>query len=143
MAAGLEQGAKLVCGGERIDNLAGAYFFTPALFTEVTPDMRIYREEIFGPVLSVLKVRDHDEAFAAAEDTAFGLSAGIVTTSLRHAEHFKRNSSAGMVMVNLPTAGVDYHVPFGGNGASSLGSREQGTHARQFFTRVKTTYQLA
>ncbi|MBO9549995.1 aldehyde dehydrogenase family protein [Pseudomonas sp.] len=143
VASGREQGAKLVCGGETVENAAGAYLFTPALFTEVTPDMRIYREEIFGPVLSVLKVRDYDEAFAAAEDTAFGLSAGIVTTSLRHAEHFKRNSSAGMVMVNLPTAGVDYHVPFGGNGASSLGSREQGTHARQFFTRVKTTYQLA
>ncbi|MNM17560.1 Aldehyde dehydrogenase, thermostable [compost metagenome] len=143
VASGREQGATLVCGGERIDNEAGAYLFTPALFTEVTPDMRIYREEIFGPVLSVLKVDDYDQAFAAAEDTAFGLSAGIVTTSLRHAEHFKRHSSAGMVMVNLPTAGVDYHVPFGGNGASSLGSREQGTHARQFFTRVKTTYQLA
>jgi aldehyde dehydrogenase (NAD+) len=91
----------------------------------------------------VLKVRDYEAAYAAAEDTEFGLSAGIVTTSLRHAEHFKHHSSAGMVMVNLPTAGVDYHVPFGGNGASSLGSREQGTHARQFFTRVKTTYQLA
>jgi len=143
VASGREQGATLVCGGERIENAAGGYFFTPALFTEVTPGMRIYREEIFGPVLSVLKVRDYAHAFAAAEDTAFGLSAGIVTTSLRHAEHFKRNSSAGMVMVNLPTAGVDYHVPFGGNGASSLGSREQGSHARQFFTRVKTTYQLA
>ncbi|MGE8326925.1 aldehyde dehydrogenase family protein [Pseudomonas urmiensis] len=140
---GKEQGATLVCGGERIENEAGAYFFTPALFTNVKPDMRIYREEIFGPVLAVLKVRDYAEAFAAAEDTAFGLSAGIVTRSLKDAEHFKRNSSAGMVMVNLPTAGVDYHVPFGGNGASSLGSREQGTHARQFFTRVKTTYQLA
>lgn len=143
VASGLEQGARLVCGGEYVENATGAYLFTPALFTEVTPDMRIYREEIFGPVLSVLKVQDYDQAFAAAEDTVFGLSAGIVTTSLRHAEHFKRNSSAGMVMVNLPTAGVDYHVPFGGNGASSLGSREQGTHARQFFTRVKTTYQLA
>ncbi|WP_434772349.1 aldehyde dehydrogenase family protein [Pseudomonas entomophila] len=143
VALGREQGARLVCGGERIENEAGAYFFTPALFTEVASDMRIYREEIFGPVLSVLKVRDYEEAFAAAEDTPFGLSAGIVTTSLRYAEHFKRNSSAGMVMVNLPTAGVDYHVPFGGNGASSLGSREQGTHAKQFFTRVKTTYQLA
>ncbi|MGE8063178.1 aldehyde dehydrogenase family protein [Pseudomonas sp. NPDC089547] len=143
VASGREQGARLVCGGERIEIESGAYLFTPALFTEVTPEMRIYREEIFGPVLSVLKVRDYEEAFAAAEDTEFGLSAGIVTTSLRYAEHFKRNSSAGMVMVNLPTAGVDYHVPFGGNGASSLGSREQGTHARQFFTRVKTTYQLA
>ncbi|MEE1922122.1 aldehyde dehydrogenase family protein [Pseudomonas sp. 148P] len=143
VASGMEQGANLVCGGERIENDAGAYFFTPALFTEVNPDMRIYREEIFGPVLSVLKVRDYEEAFAAAEDTSFGLSSGIVTSSLKAAEHFKRNSSAGMVMVNLPTAGVDYHVPFGGNGASSLGSREQGTHARQFFTRTKTTYQLA
>ena len=143
VASGREHGAKRVCGGEQVENAAGAYLFTPALFTEVTADMRIYREEIFGPVLSVLKVRDYGEAFAAAEDTALGLSAGIVTTSLRHAEHFKRNSSAGMVMVNLPTAGVDYPVPFGGNGASSLGSREQGTDARQFFTRVKTTYQLA
>lgn len=122
VASGLEQGARLVCGGEYVESATGAYLFTPALFTEVTSDMRIYREEIFGPVLSVLKVRDYDQAFAAAEDTVFGLSAGIVTTSLRHAEHFKRNSSAGLVMVNLPTAGVDYHVPFGGNGASSLGS---------------------
>jgi acyl-CoA reductase-like NAD-dependent aldehyde dehydrogenase len=143
VSAGVEQGATLVCGGERLENPRGAHFFSPALFTEVQPHMRIYREEIFGPVLCVLKVRDYDEAFAAAEDTPFGLSAGIVTTSLRHAVHFKRNSSAGMVMINLPTAGVDYHVPFGGNGASSMGSREQGTHARQFFTRVKTTYQLA
>ncbi|MCQ9426248.1 aldehyde dehydrogenase family protein [Pseudomonas sp. LJDD11] len=140
---GQQEGARLVCGGERIDNQAGAFYFTPALFTEVRPEMRIYREEIFGPVLSVLKVHNYEQAFAAAEDTPFGLSAGIVTTSLKYAEHFKRHSSAGMVMVNLPTAGVDYHVPFGGNGASSLGSREQGTHARHFFTRVKTTYQLA
>lgn len=105
--------------------------------------MRIYREEIFGPVLSGLSVRTYEEALAAAEDTPFGLSAGIVTTSLKHAEHFQRNSSAGMVMVNLPTAGVDYHVPFGGNRNPSLGPREQRTYARQFFTRVKTSYQLA
>lgn len=140
---GLEEGAKLVCGGEHLHHESGGFFFSPALFTDVSPKMRIYREEIFGPVLSVLKVKNYEEAFAAAEDTPFGLSAGIITTSLKHSEHFKRNSSAGMVMVNLATAGVDYHVPFGGNGASSLGSREQGTHARQFFTRVKTAYQLA
>jgi alpha-ketoglutaric semialdehyde dehydrogenase len=109
----------------------------------VKPEMRIYREEIFGPVLAVMKVTDYEAALAAAEDTPFGLSAGIVTTSLKYAEDFKRRSSAGMVMVNLPTAGVDYHVPFGGNRGSSLGPREQGTYARQFFTRVKTAYQLA
>ncbi|MCY1535938.1 Aldehyde dehydrogenase, thermostable [compost metagenome] len=88
-------------------------------------------------------MRNYEEAFAAAEDTQFGLSAGIVTTSLKYAEHFKRNSSAGMVMVNLPTAGVDYHVPFGGNRGSSYGPREQGTYAREFFTKVKTSYQLS
>ncbi|MFZ6049766.1 aldehyde dehydrogenase family protein [Pseudomonas sp. CR3202] len=140
--SGLAEGATLVCGGEVIVR-EGGYFLEPALFLDVKPTMRIYREEIFGPVLSVLKVRNYEEAFAAAEDTQFGLSAGIVTTSLKHAEHFKRNSSAGMVMVNLPTAGVDYHVPFGGNRGSSYGPREQGTYAREFFTKVKTSYQLS
>ena len=139
----VQEGATLVCGGEQLDNERNAYHFSPALFTDVQPHMRIYREEIFGPVLAVLKVADYQAALVAAEDTPFGLSAGIVTTSLRYAEDFKRRSSAGMVMVNLPTAGVDYHVPFGGNRGSSLGPREQGTYARQFFTRVKTTYQLS
>jgi acyl-CoA reductase-like NAD-dependent aldehyde dehydrogenase len=141
--SGIDDGANLLHGGQYLENEKGAYYFSPAIFTEVEPGMRIYREEIFGPVLSVLRVKNYEEAFAAAEDTPFGLSAGIVTTSLKHAEHFKRNSTAGMVMVNLPTAGVDYHVPFGGNRGSSLGPREQGTYARQFFTRVKTSYQLA
>ena len=141
--SGVQEGATLVCGGKHLDNDKDAYHFSPALFTDVQPHMRIYREEIFGPVLAVLKVPDYEAALAAAEDTPFGLSAGIVTTSLKHAEDFKRRSSAGMVMVNLPTAGVDYHVPFGGNRGSSLGPREQGTYARQFFTRVKTTYQLS
>lgn len=141
--SGVQEGATLVCGGEQLDNERGAYHFSPALFTDVQPHMRIYREEIFGPVLAVMKVDDYPAALSAAEDTPFGLSAGIVTTSLKYAEDFKRRSSAGMVMVNLPTAGVDYHAPFGGNRGSSLGPREQGTYARQFFTRVKTTYQLA
>ncbi|WP_437880635.1 aldehyde dehydrogenase family protein [Pseudomonas sp. LRF_L74] len=141
--SGLDEGATLACGGERLEHPSGGLFLTPALFLDVQPHMRIYREEIFGPVLSVLKVRDYPAAFAAAEDTPFGLSAGIVTTSLRHAEHFKRHSSAGMVMVNLPTAGVDYHVPFGGNRGSSYGPREQGSHAREFFTKVKTSYQAS
>ena len=104
--------------------------------------MRSSREEIFGPVASVIKVKDYGEALAVANDTDFGLSAGIVTTSLKHASHFKRESQAGMIMVNLPTAGVDYHVPFGGRKGSSYGPREQGRYAREFFTVVKTAYTL-
>jgi len=114
----------------------------PALFTECTNQMRIAREEIFGPVASVIRVRDYDEALATANDTPFGLSAGIATASLKHASHFKRNSEAGMVMVNLPTAGVDYHVPFGGRKGSSYGPREQGRYAEEFYTTVKTAYTL-
>jgi aldehyde dehydrogenase (NAD+) len=105
--------------------------------------MRISREEIFGPVASVIRVKDYEEALATANDTEFGLSAGIVTTSLKYATHFKRNSEAGMVMVNVPTAGVDFHVPFGGRKGSSYGSREQGKYAAEFFTVVKTAYTAA
>ena len=104
--------------------------------------MRINREEIFGPVASVIRVKDYDEALAVANDTPFGLSSGICTTSLKHATHFKRNAEAGMVMVNLPTAGVDYHVAFGGRKGSSYGPREQGRYAAEFFTTVKTAYTL-
>ena len=102
--------------------------------------MRISREEVFGPVANVVRVKDYDEALAVANDTEFGLSSGICTSSLKFASHFKRNSEAGMVMVNLPTAGVDYHVPFGGRKGSSYGSREQGAYAREFYTTVKTAY---
>jgi aldehyde dehydrogenase (NAD+) len=102
--------------------------------------MRINTEEIFGPVAAVIRVKDYDEALMVANDTPFGLSAGIATTSLKHASHFKRNSTSGLVMVNLPTAGLDYHVPFGGRKKSSYGPREQGTYAREFYTIVKTTY---
>jgi aldehyde dehydrogenase (NAD+) len=112
----------------------------PALFTETTPEMRINREEIFGPVAAVIRVKDYDEALETANSTPFGLSAGIVTTSLRHASHFKRNSASGLVMVNLPTAGLDYHVPFGGRKKSSYGPREQGSYAKEFYTVVKTAY---
>jgi aldehyde dehydrogenase (NAD+) len=145
LAIGQAEGARLV-GGERIErNADGApgFYLRPALFTETTPPMRINREEIFGPVVSVIRVRDYDEALALANDTPFGLSAGIATTSLKHATHFKRHAQAGMVMVNLPTAGVDYHVPFGGRKASSYGPREQGRHAAEFYTTVKTAYTLA
>jgi len=98
---------------------------------------------VFGPVASVMVAKDYEEALALANDTAFGLSAGICTTSLKHATHFRRNAQAGMVMVNLPTAGVDYHVPFGGRKGSSYGPREQGRYAVEFYTTVKTAYTMA
>ena len=140
---GRKEGARLHWGGERLNRGTPGFYLQPALFTEVNNSMRIAREEIFGPVASVIRVKDYDEALAVANDTEFGLSAGICTTSLKHAAHFKRNSEAGMVMVNLPTAGVDYHVPFGGRKASSYGPREQGAYAREFYTTVKTSYTLA
>jgi NAD-dependent aldehyde dehydrogenases len=140
---GKQEGAKLLVGGERVTRDTEGYFLQPALFTEATNSMRISREEIFGPVASVIKVKDYEEALATANDTEFGLSAGIVTTSLKYATHFKRNAEAGMVMVNVPTAGVDFHVPFGGRKGSSYGPREQGKYAAEFFTVVKTAYTAA
>jgi alpha-ketoglutaric semialdehyde dehydrogenase len=143
IAIGKAEGAKLVTGGQAFGkNPDGApgHYLRPALFTETSPSMRINREEIFGPVVSVIRARDYDEALALANDTEFGLSAGIATTSLKFATHFKRHSQAGMVMVNLPTAGVDYHVPFGGRKGSSYGPREQGRYAAEFYTTVKTSY---
>jgi alpha-ketoglutaric semialdehyde dehydrogenase len=134
------EGGTLALGGERVDRDSPGFFMSPALITDTAPNMRINREEVFGPVASVIRVTDYEEALAVANDTPFGLSAGIATTSLKHATHFKRHSQAGMVMVNLPTAGVDYHVPFGGRKASSYGPREQGSYAQEFFTTVKTTY---
>ncbi|HWE47490.1 MAG TPA: aldehyde dehydrogenase family protein [Caulobacteraceae bacterium] len=127
-------------GGDRLNRETPGFYLSPALFTETHNDMRINREEIFGPVASVIRVKNYDEALAVANDTEFGLSSGICTTSLKHATHFKRNSEAGMVMVNTPTAGVDYHAPFGGRKASSYGSREQGRYAAEFYTTVKTAY---
>ncbi|MBN9044630.1 MAG: aldehyde dehydrogenase family protein [Rhizobiales bacterium] len=140
---GRKEGAKLAFGGERLNRETPGFYLQPALFTEATNRMRISREEIFGPVAAVIRVKDYDEALATANDTAYGLSSGICTTSLKHATHFKRNSEAGMVMVNLPTAGVDFHVPFGGRKGSSFGPREQGRYAAEFYTTVKTAYTLA
>ena len=140
---GKSEGATLAAGGERLKRDTDGFFMAPALLVDTDKAMRINREEIFGPVASVIKVKDYEEALATANDTEFGLSAGIATTSLKYATHFKRHSQAGMVMVNLPTAGVDYHVPFGGRKGSSYGPREQGRYAQEFFTTVKTAYTLA
>jgi acyl-CoA reductase-like NAD-dependent aldehyde dehydrogenase len=140
------EGARVAFGGEAIERNAdgqAGFYMRPALITESTPQMRINREEVFGPVVSVARARDYDEALAQANDTPFGLSAGIATTSLKHATHFKRHAQAGMVMVNVPTAGVDYHVPFGGRKGSSYGPREQGRYAAEFYTVVKTAYTQA
>ena len=137
---GQQEGARLHFGGGLLNRETPGFYLQPALFTEATNTMRIAREEIFGPVACVIRVRDYDEALAVANDTEFGLSAGIATSSLKHATHFRRNAEAGMVMVNLPTAGVDYHVPFGGRKGSSYGPREQGAHAREFYTTIKTGY---
>jgi len=140
---GKDEGAKLLAGGERVKRDRNGYYFAPAVFAEAKNSMRICREEIFGPVAAVVRARDYDEALALANDTEFGLSSGICTTSLKHASHFKRHAQAGLVMVNAPTAGVDYHVPFGGRKGSSYGPREQGRYAVEFYTTVKTAYTLA
>ncbi len=137
---GRDEGATLHWGGEILNRETPGFYMQPAIFTGASNAMRIAREEIFGPVACVIRAKDYDEALALANDTEFGLAAGVCTTSLKYASHFKRNSEAGMVMVNLPTAGVDYHVPFGGRKGSSYGSREQGSYAREFYTIVKTAY---
>lgn len=140
IAIGRKEGAELAWGGERLNRKSDGFYLQPALFVNTRNDMQINREEIFGPVASVIKVDDYEQGLSVANDTAFGLSAGIYTSSLKSAQHFRRNAKAGMVMVNLPTAGVDYHVPFGGTKGSSYGPREQGRQAVEFFTTTKTQY---
>ncbi|MBM3636105.1 MAG: aldehyde dehydrogenase family protein [Alphaproteobacteria bacterium] len=140
---GKSEGATLHWGGELLNRKTPGFYMQPALFTNVANTMRVAREEIFGPVGVVIRAKNYDDALVISNDTEFGLSAGICTSSLKYATHFKRNSEAGMVMVNLPTAGVDYHVPFGGRKGSSYGPREQGAYAKEFYTTVKTAYTFA
>jgi acyl-CoA reductase-like NAD-dependent aldehyde dehydrogenase len=139
---GRAEGAERLVGGELVKRATDGHFMSPALFL-AQPEHRIAREEIFGPVAVVLRADSYEHALMLANDTAYGLCAGICTTSLKHATHFKRHAQAGMVMVNQPTAGVDYHVPFGGRKASSHGAREQGRYAAEFYTTVKTAYTFA
>jgi len=168
---GRKENAELAWGGELLNRDTKGHYLSPALFVNTKNEMRVNREEIFGPVATVIKVDSYDEALTVANDTPFGLSsgifttslkaashfrkhsaagmvmvnlptAGICTTSLKRATHFKRHAQAGMVMCNLPTAGVDYHVPFGGRKASSHGPREQGRYAVEFYTTLKTSYTL-
>ena len=137
---GKSEGAELLCGGERLDMPTEGHYMAPAVFASSTNTMRINREEMFAPIACVLKVGSYEDAIATVNDTNFGLTSGIVTHSLARATHFRRNVRTGCVTVNLPTAGTDYHVPFGGRGDSSYGSREQGSYAAEFYTTVKTAY---
>jgi aldehyde dehydrogenase (NAD+) len=134
------EGGELLCGGERVERATEGYFMTPAVFAGTQNDWQVNREELFAPIACVIAVDSYDEALATVNDTRFGLTAGIVTSNLARATHFRRNVKTGCVMVNLPTAGTDYHVPFGGRGESSYGPREQGRYAREFYTAVKTAY---
>lgn len=138
-----KEGGRRVTGGEPLSLTTPGYYVSPVLIADTKPDMRVNSEEVFGPLASTVRVRDYDEALAVANAGEFGLSAGICTTSLKYARHFTRNVRAGMVMTNLPTAGVDYHVPFGGTRKSSYGSREQGFAAVEFYTQIKTSYSWA
>ena len=140
IALGQTEGAELLCGGQRLERDTEGFFMAPAVFAGTRNDMRINREEMFAPITCVIKADGYSEALDIANDSEFGLTAGIMTTSLARANHFRANMRAGCVMVNLPTAGTDYHVPFGGRGASSFGSREQGRYAAEFYTTVKTAY---
>jgi aldehyde dehydrogenase (NAD+) len=140
--AGKNEGARLIAGGHKLrgDEYDRGYFVAPTLFDQVTPDMKIAQEEIFGPVLAVIEAEDFDAALRLANDTKFGLSASVVTRDLNLALRFVREIEAGIVHVNSQTAGAEPHVPFGGFKSSSSGSREQGKAARDFFTQIKTVY---
>jgi len=134
------EGGRVMTGGEILKLAKRGHYIAPTLIADTAPEMRINTEEVFGPVASTVRVKNYEEALEIANRGEFGLSAGIVTNSLKHARDFRRRVRAGMVMVNLPTAGVDYHVPFGGTRKSSYGAREQGFAAIEFYTQTKTVY---
>lgn len=134
---GVSEGASIIAGGKQRHEL----FLEPTIFADVRPDQRVAREEIFGPIISVLRADDLEEAIAIANDTAYGLTAGICTNDLRAAHHFVDRVQVGIVKVNQPTTGLELQVPFGGTKASSTGTfREQGRAAIDFFTRSKSVY---
>ena len=132
--------AKLAYGGNPISLDTPGYYMEPTLFIDGDNKSTINQEEMFGPIACVIPVKSYEEGLEVANDTIFGLSSGIITQSLSKAADFKKNIKTGVTTVNLPTAGLDYHVPFGGRKASSFGPREQGTYAHEFFTHVKTAY---
>ena len=139
---GREDGATLVCGGERAtgNGLDKGYFVKPTVFDHVTSDMRIAREEIFGPVLSVQRVNDFDEAMQVANDTEFGLSSSIFTNDAARIFRFVDEIETGMTHINSPTTGGEAHIPFGGIKGTGIGDREQGSTALDFYTELKVVY---
>lgn len=138
-----QAGANLAFGGERLEMPHDGYYMSPTLFTDTDNSWDINQEEVFAPLACVMRVKNLEEAIAMTNDTRFGLTGGIITQSLRNSSLFKEQVQAGCVMVNLATAGTDYHVPFGGRKESSFGPREQGQYAKEFYTIVKTAYQKA
>src|SRR5688500_18927336 len=139
---GREDGAEMLCGGKRAsgDGLENGYFVEPTVFDRVTPDMRIAQEEIFGPVLSVLRVKDFEEALVVANDSEFGLSSSIFTGDAVSVFRFVEEIETGMTHVNSPTTGGEAHVPFGGIKATGVGAFEQGSTALDFYTELKVVY---
>ena len=140
ISMGHQEGTLLVCGGKRAKREREGFYLEPALFAEATKKMSVCRDEIFGPIAAIIRVEDYEEALATVNDTSSGLCAGICTTSLKFATHFKRNAAAGQVMVNLPTTAVDCQVPFGGGKGWRCGPGGQGSGAMELFATVKTAY---
>ncbi|HEY0320237.1 MAG TPA: aldehyde dehydrogenase family protein [Pyrinomonadaceae bacterium] len=139
---GREDGAKMLCGGERAsgDGLDKGYFVKPTVFDHVTPEMRIAREEIFGPILSVLRVKDFEEALQVANDSEYGLSSSIFSNDATRIFRFVDEIETGMTHINSPTTGGEAHIPFGGIKATGIGDREQGSTALDFYTDLKVVY---
>jgi aldehyde dehydrogenase (NAD+) len=135
-----QDGAECVAGGGPVDCRTRGFYLAPTLFVGTRNDMRLNREEVFGPVVGVIRVADFDEAMAVSLDSEYALTAGICTNDLRKAERFRRGTRAGMAMINTPTAGVEYHAPFGGRTPSGFGGRELGAGSAEFFTEGKTSY---
>lgn len=138
---GRSEGAELIHGGMRPENMPNGYYLAPTLFASSSNEMRINREEIFGPIASVQCVGSYDEALHIANDTDYGLSGGIITTDINRQRHFRDHAQVGMVQINLPTAGMDFHAPFTGKKASSYGPPEKGGYAREFFTAAKVVHE--
>jgi len=137
-----QEGAQLVCGGKRLTGgiYAHGYFVEPTIFTDVKPTMRIAQEEVFGPVLGLMTAEDFEDAMNLANGVKFGLAASIVTRDITRVHQFINQIEAGLITVNLPTAGVEYQLPFGGTKESSFGMREQGPAALDFYTEMRTVY---
>ena len=139
---GRKQSGEPLCGGKRLtgEGYDKGYFVEPTIFADVKPTDTIAREEIFGPVLAITRAKDFEDAMRLANDTPFGLSSSIQTTNLSRALDYVYRAEAGLLTINLPSAGVEYQLPFGGTKDSSFGPKEQGPAALDFYSDFKTIY---